>query len=134
MNNNKNNTSSYVNVKNYYPSSITILLNTRILGHTKEIYTPSMTLPSFSSSNKTVYFNPLIKLDKKIVQTIPKGKTDDFIYEQFFTSSYFNSLLIRSQYYPQPKRTLEQATEEGIVDNNIKILLDTLFDTNKPTL
>lgn len=132
MNNNKNNTSSSVNVKNYYPSSITILLNTRILGHTKEIYTPSMTLPSFSSSSKTVYFNPLIKLDKKIVQTIPKGKTDDFIYEQFFTSSYFNSLLIRSQYYPQPKRTLEQATEEGIVDNNIKILLDTLFDTNKP--
>jgi hypothetical protein len=129
--NNKNNISS-VNVKNYYPASITILLNTRILGHTKEIYTPSMTLPSFSSSSKTVYFNPLIKLDQKIVQTIPKGKTNDFIYEQFFTSSYFNSLLIRSQYYPQPKRTLEQATEEGIVDNNIKILLDTLFDTNKP--
>jgi hypothetical protein len=120
------------NVKNYYPASITILLNTRILGHTKEIYTPNMTIPSFSSSSKTVYFNPLIKLDQKIVQTIPKGKTDDFVYEQFFTSSYFNSLLIRSQYYPQPKRTLEQATEEGIVDNNIKILLDTLFDTNKP--
>jgi len=120
------------NVKNYYPASITILLNTRILGHTKEIYTPNMTLPSISSSNKTVYFNPLIKLDSNIVQTIPKGKTTDFIYEQFFTSSYFNSLLIRSQYYPQPKRTLEQATEEGIVDNNIKILLDTLFNTNKP--
>jgi hypothetical protein len=118
------------NVKNYYPASITILLNTRILGHTKEIYNPSMTLPSISS--KTVYFNPLIKLDPKIVQTIPKGKTDDFVYEQFFTSSYFNSLLIRSQYYPQPKRTLEQATEEGLVDNNIKIVLDTLFNTNKP--
>ena len=130
--NNKNNISRSTNVKNYYPASITILLNTRILGHTKEIYTPSMTLPSFSSSSKTVYFNPLIKLDPKIVQTIPKGKTGDFIYEQFFTSSYFNSLLIRSQYYPQPKRTLEQATEEGIVDNNIKILLDTLFNTNKP--
>jgi hypothetical protein len=130
--NNKNNISKSANVKNYYPASITILLNTRILGHTKEIYTPNMTLPSFSSSSKTVYFNPLIKLDQKIVQTIPKGKTGDFIYEQFFTSSYFNSLLIRSQYYPQPKRTLEQATEEGIVDNNIKILLDTLFNTNKP--
>jgi len=120
------------NVKNYYPASITILLNTRILGHTKEVYSPNMTLPFFSSSSKTVYFNPLIKLDQKIVQTIPKGKTDDFMYEQFFSQNYFNSLLIRSQYYPQPKRTLEQATEEGIVDNNIKILLDTLFNTNKP--
>ena len=120
------------NVKNYYPASITILLNTRILGHTKEIYTPNMSLPSFSSSSKTVYFNPLIKLDQKIVQTIPQGKSGDFIYEQFFSQSYFNSLLIRSQYYPQPKRTLEQATEEGIVDNNIRILLDTLFNTNKP--
>lgn len=123
---------SSINVKKYYPPSITILLNTRILGHTKEIYNPNMTLPSISSSSKTVYFNPLIKLDQKIVQTIPKGKTDDFLYEQFFNSSYFNSLLIRSQYYPQPKRTLQQATEEGIVDNNIKILLDILFNTNKP--
>ena len=118
------------NFKNYYPASITILLNTRILGNTKTIYNPNMTLPSISS--KTVYFNPLIKLDKRIVQTIPKGKKDDFIYEQFFSPSYFNSLLIRSQYYPQPKRTLEQATEGGIVDNNIKILLDTLFNANKP--
>jgi len=69
------------NKKNYYPASITILLNTRILGHSKTIYNPNMSLPSFSSSSKTVYFNPLIKLDKNIVKTIPKGKTDDFIYE-----------------------------------------------------
>jgi len=123
---------SSINVKKYYPASITILLNTRILGHTKEIYNPNMTLPYISSSSKTVYFNPLIKLDQKIVQTIPKGKNDDFLYEQFFNSGYFNSLLIRSQYYPQPKRSLERATEEGIVDNNIKILLDILFNTNKP--
>jgi len=130
--NNNNIKTDISNLKNYYPASITILLNTRILGHTKTIYNPNMTLPSNSSSSKTVYFNPLIKLDKRIVQTIPKGKNEDFIYEQFFSPSYFNSLLIRSQYYPQPKRTLEQATEQGIVDNNIKILLDTLFNANKP--
>jgi hypothetical protein len=128
--NNDNVKNDNSNMKNYYPASITILLNTRILGHTKTIYYPNMTLPSISS--KTVYFNPLIKLDKRIVQTIPKGKKEDFIYEQFFSPSYFNSLLIRSQYYPQPKRTLEQATEQGIIDNNIKIMLDTLFNANKP--
>lgn len=128
--NNSNVKTNNSNLKNYYPASITILLNTRILGHSKTIYSPNMTLPSISS--KTIYFNPLIKLDKKIVQTIPKGKNEDFMYEQFFSPSYFNSLLIRSQYYPQPNRTLEQATEQGIVDNNIRILLDTLFNENKP--
>ena len=128
--NNSNVKTNNSNLKNYYPASITILLNTRILGHSKTIYSPNMTLPSISS--KTIYFNPLIKLDKRIVQTIPKGKNEDFICEQFFSPSYFNSLLIRSQYYPQPNRTLEQATEQGIVDNNIRILLDTLFNENKP--
>jgi len=128
--NNGNVKTNNSNLKNYYPASITILLNTRILGNSKTIYSPNMTLPSISS--KTIYFNPLIKLDKRIVQTIPKGKNEDFMYEQFFSPSYFNSLLIRSQYYPQPNRTLEQATEQGIVDNNIRILLDTLFNANKP--
>jgi hypothetical protein len=133
VNNNANiNKINQKNQKNYYPASITILLNTRILGHSKTIYNPNMSLPSFSSSSKTVYFNPLIKLDKNIVKTIPKGKTDDFIYEQFFLPNYFNSLLIRSQYYPQPKRSLEQATKDGIVDDNIRILLDILFKSDTP--
>ena len=129
---NKDKISPPIKIKNYYPASITILLNTRIPGHTKEIYYPNMTIPNMSSNIRTVFFNPLIKLDKNIVQTIPKGKSESFVYEQFFSLNLFNSLLIRSQYYPQPKRTLEQATEEGIVDNNIQILLDTLFASDKP--
>ena len=128
----KDKISPSIKIKNYYPASITILLNTRIMGHTKEIYYPNMTIPNISSNSKTVFFNPLIKLDKNIVQTIPKGKPESFVYEQFFSLNLFNSLLIRSQYYPQPKRSLEQATEEGIVDNNIQILLDTLFASDKP--
>lgn len=121
-----------VQKNNNYPAYITIFLNTRIIGHTKEIYRPNMTIPTISSSSKSIYFNPLIKLNKNIVKTIPKGKTESFIYEQFFNSNLFNSLLIRSQYYPQPKRTIDEASKEGIIDNNIEILLDLLFSQNMP--
>ena len=66
--NNGNVKTNNSNLKNYYPASITILLNTRILGHSKTIYSPNMTLPSISI--KTIYFNPLIKLDKRQVSLL----------------------------------------------------------------
>jgi hypothetical protein len=133
MNNESSNNQPAVQKKDDdYPAYLTIFLNTRIIGHTKEIYTPSMTIPTISSSSKRIYFNPLIKLNKNIVETIPKGKSENFVYEQFFNSNLFNSLMIRSQYYPQPKRTTEQASKEGIIDNNIEIILELLFSQNKP--
>ena len=89
MNNNDTSRSSQKK-NNNYPAYITIFLNTRILGHAKEIYTPNMTLPTISSTSKNVYFNPLIKLNKTVVETIPKGKTESFVYEQFFNSNLFS--------------------------------------------
>ena len=111
-----------------YPKSLTILLNTRIRGYPKLKYEPSMSIPGARS--ETVYFDPLVRLNNSVAGSVPKGYPPSELYTQFFDKGGFDSLISRtlsSSLFGQGKRTIEQATDEGYVDNNIKVTLDQLF-------
>lgn len=111
-----------------YPKSLSILINTRIRGFSKIKYEPSMSIPGVRS--ETIYFDPLIKLNNSVAGTIPKGYPPSELYSQFFDKGAFESLLSRtlsSSFFGQGKRTIEEATQDGYVDDNIKITLNQLF-------
>jgi hypothetical protein len=111
-----------------YPKSLTILLNTRIRGYPKLKYEPSMSIPGTRS--ETVYFDPLVRLNNSVAGSVPKGYPPSELYTQFFDKGGFDSLISRtlsSSLFGQGKRTIEQATDEGYVDNNIKVTLNQLF-------
>lgn len=111
-----------------YPKSLTILLNTRIRGYPKLKYEPSMSIPGTRS--ETVYFDPLVKLNNSVAGSIPKGYPPSELYTQFFDKGAFDSLISRTlstSFFGQGKRTIEQATQDGYVDDNIKVTLNQLF-------
>lgn len=112
-----------------FPNTLTIFINTRIRGYPKIKYVPEMTVPNIKS--ETVYFNPLVKLSKSAVYNIPPGYPPSERYTQFFSKNDFNSLVNRSVASGFQRRlNLNQATEAGIVDNNINVTLDALFRKN----
>jgi hypothetical protein len=109
-----------------FPNTLTIFINTRIRGYPKIKYEPDMSVPKIKS--ETVYFNPLVKLNKRVSLRIPPGYPETERLTQFFNKSDFNGLVgrnISSGF--QKKYTLEEATKNGIVDNNINVTLDILF-------
>jgi hypothetical protein len=115
----------------FAPNTLTILINTRIRGSGQLIYKPYMTVPGEQSD--TVYFDPLIKLNKAVVDYIPYGYPDTDLYTQFFNLNEFNSLEQRTLgISSQPQRDLVAATNEGVVDKNIRTTLDTLFKSGAP--
>ena len=87
-------------------------------------YDPQLTLPSAPSHN--VYFNPLQPLDEEIIKKIPRKSR----VLEFFNSQMFHKLNQYTRLFRPPIKSLKEATEKGIVDNNIRITLKTLFSTN----
>ena len=113
------------------PNTLTIFINTRIRGNSKLKYSPSMTLKG--SKSKDVFFDPLIRLNYSVVNTIPKGLPESEKYSQFFEQNEFNSLIQRTLgRSSQPKRDIAMAKSDGTIDNNIKITLETLFHSGNP--
>jgi hypothetical protein len=109
-----------------FPNTLTIFINTRIRGYPKIKYEPDMTVPKIKGDS--VYFNPLIKLNKSVSLKIPSGYPPAERFTQFFNKSDFNGLVGRNISAGfQKKYTLEEATKQGIVDNNINVTLDILF-------
>ena len=103
------------------PNEIIITINTSIPGYQKIKYTPSMTIKNISNNDNTIRFNPLTKLSKSIIDKIP----EDLRKKEFFNRGLFESLLNYTNNHIV--KTLDQATREGFIDNNIKITLNTLF-------
>ena len=104
------------------PNELKITINTSIPGFQTIRYKPSMTIPGDNSNS--VQFNPLVKLKKSVINSLP----NTIQVKEFFNRGLFQSLinahgLVRAN-------NLIEATNEGIVDNNIKITLETLFPTN----
>lgn len=113
------------------PNTLIINIRTRIPNYYKITYDPSMTVPNSKSHN--VYFNPLVKYYASIVKNIPVGAPPDSKFTQFFEVREFETMINRilSDFrYMQQQRTLNDATNEKIIDNNIKITLETLFAEN----
>jgi hypothetical protein len=107
------------------PNQLDITINTGIPGFQKIIYKPSMTIKDLNSNDNYVAFNPLIKLNKSVVDKIPEQLRK----KQFFNKALFDSLIRINQNTNSspPAKNLMQATGYGYVDNNIKITLDTIF-------
>lgn len=109
---------------NIIPNELKININTTIPGFQKITYLPSMTIKNISKNDKKVYFNPLVKLNKSLIEKIPES----FRIKEFFSENLFQSLLNYMKQYPV--KNLNQATFKGIVDNNIEITLSTIFPEN----
>jgi hypothetical protein len=105
------------------PNSLSITIHTDIPGYQNINFKPSMIDPQIGDSNKTVWFNPLVKLDKNVIDKVPAK----FRVSEFFRRDYFRSLI--NYHGMKKKKTLEEATEAGFVDNNISVMLNLLFPT-----
>ena len=80
---------------------------------------------NFEEKSETIFFDPLIKLNKSITLNPPSYLQPDTKYTQFFTGNNFDSLINRNIsgfLNMQRMRNLADATREKIIDNNIKYI------------
>ena len=107
------------------PNELNITINTSVPGFQTIKYKPSMTIPNINKDDKTIRFDPLLKLNPATIKKVP----EDLRKKEFFNRGLFQSLI---NYHDgaHKAKTLKEATFTGIVDNNIKVTLDTLFPTN----
>ena len=106
------------------PNQLNITINNSVPGYQKIEYKPSMTIPDISKDDKTIRFNPMIKLNKNIVDKVPENLRK----KQFFNKGLFDSLL---NYNNGVKaNSLLQATRNGYVNNNINVTLNAIFPEN----
>ena len=123
------------------PNTLTIYIKTRIPNYTKLIYEPYMTVPT--SKSHTVYFDPLVEYIKGAIKDIPSTAPREAKYTQFFEGPQFDSLINRCisktfnfQKNPnkllnlQKERTLTEAMEENLINENIQLTLSSLFKQN----
>ena len=99
------------------PNILIIDIKTRISDHFTIKYKPNMTMPK--EEGKYIYFDPLI-YNKDAVMT-----------EEFFDKNKFETMMNRilSRFSSmQPKRV---SLEQGIIENNIKVTLQSLFGPGK---
>jgi len=105
------------------PNELKITINTSIPGFQTIKYKPSMTLKDDKDSN-SVRFNPLVKLDKSVIEKVP----ENLRIKEFFNKGLFESLI--NSHGMVYEKTLKEATRNGYVDHNIKVTLDTIFPVN----
>lgn len=100
------------------PNILIIDIKTRIPDHFTIQYKPKMTLPKEEAHY--IYFDPLIMYNPNAVTT-----------EEFFDKNKFETMMnkILSGFSSmQPKRV---SLEQGIIENNIKVTLQSLFGAGK---
>ena len=107
------------------PNELNITINTSVPGFQKINYKPSMNIKNVNKDDRKIQFDPLIKLNPATIKKVP----EDLRQKEFVNKGLFQSLL---NYHngAHKAKTLKEATFTGIVDNNIKVTLDTLFPTN----
>ena len=103
------------------PNELKITINTSIPGFQTIKYNSSMTIKN--KDKNQVCFNPLVKLDKDVIQKIPER----IRISEFFNKGLFESLI--NTHGMTKVKTLKEATNKGYVDHNIKVTLDTIFPT-----
>jgi hypothetical protein len=105
------------------PNELKIIINTNIPGYQNIEYKPYMTLPNDKVDN-SIHFNPLVKLNSSIIKSIPESVQ----IREFFNKGLFQSLI--NAHGLVKEKNLSEATNEGYVDNNIQVTLETLFPSN----
>ena len=114
------------------PNSLIVYIKTKVPNYYKLNYEPSMTVPK--SKSHTVFFDPLIKYYKSVITDISSNAPKDTIYTQFFEANEFDTMINKTLSdfrYMQKPRTFEQSYNEGIINNNIKLTLQTLFKNDQ---
>jgi hypothetical protein len=106
------------------PNELFIVLNTSIPGSQKIFYSPKMTIKD--SNAKSIRFNPLVELEPSVINKTPK----DLRIKQFFDKGLFESLI--NFHGLEKVRTLVEAMNDGIINNNILVTLNTIFAINTP--
>jgi hypothetical protein len=102
------------------PNQLNITIQTNIPGYQKFSFKPSM-LKSAKKDDSAVQFNPLIKLNKSIIDKIPESLR----VVEFFNRGLFESLLNKTN--ATAAESLNLAKQYGYIDNNIKLTLQTIF-------
>jgi len=105
------------------PNELKITINTSVPGFQSIRYKPYMTLPN-DKTDDSIHFNPLVKLKPSIIKSLPENIQK----KEFFNRGLFQSLI--NSHGLVREKSLVEATNNGIVDNNIKVTLDTLFPSN----
>ena len=113
------------------PNQLNITINTSVPGFQKIIYKPSMTTKDIGKDDKTIQFDPLVKLNQTIIDKIPENLRK----KQFFNRDLFKSLIAytnsnQSFFSSSPAKNLKQAQAQGYIDNNIKVTLNNIFPEN----
>ena len=111
------------------PKILDIKINTSIPGFQTILFEPSMLKDNYKGNDykdddDEVHFYPLIKFNKDVINKTPK----ELRKKQFFNKGLFESLI--KFHGIQPSKTLEEATKEKYIDNNISITLANLFPIN----
>ncbi len=119
------------------PNSLVIYLITNIPGFQKIRFTPNMTDPNINKYIDTVYFDPIVKLNRASVNKTPKSLRKIQFYDKglFFT---LKNRALSEYWFSNPVKykgeTLEQqlsnAINNGTVNNNIHLIINTLFREN----
>ena len=95
------------------PNELKITINTSVPGFQTIKYNSSMTIKDKDKSQ--ICFNPLIKLDKNVIEKIP----EKIRISEFFNKGLFESLI--KMHGMTKEKTLKEATNKGYVNNNIKV-------------
>lgn len=106
------------------PNELKITINTSIPGYQKITYKPYMTIKNINKQDDTVFFNPLIKLKESTIAKVP----ENIRIKEFFNKGLFDSLI--NFHDSPPQKSLDTATKEGYIDNNIQVTLNTIFSEN----
>lgn len=120
------------NKKEPIPNTLIIFIKTRIPNYYKINYSPSMTVPN--SRSQSVYFDPLIEYYYLPLMNLMSNAPPDAKFTQFFEANQFegmkNRILSNFVYMQKERSSLKEATDQGLIDNNIQLTLDVLFRKN----
>jgi hypothetical protein len=102
------------------PNELKINVRTSVPGHQVFRLEPSMIMKNVNK-DASICFNPLIKLNKSVVDKVPEYLRK----KQFVDKGLFDSLVRFTN--SAPAKSLLDATKNGYVDNNIDVTLNTIM-------
>ena len=114
--------------KEKHPNSIIFYIESNLYSFN---FIPQMLVPDIKS--ETVFINPLVEYTRRGIRDIPDGAPKTKVLSQFFIANEFEMMINRilSDFTSmQRKRTYKEAKDEGVIDTDIELTVNTLFKTN----
>ena len=114
--------------KEKHPNSIIFYIESNLYSFN---FIPQMLVPDIKS--ETVFINPLVEYTRRGIRDIPDGAPKTKVLSQFFIANEFEMMINRilSDFTSmQRKRTYKEAKDNGVIDTDIELTVNTLFKTN----